>query len=76
MQYMSRCHRHICSGTVCRKCINEIYGLKLHPYDCKYFFYPTSCSVCMDVCNIITGLTITGWFKLFWASLFHKIRKK
>lgn len=76
MQYMSRCHRHICSGTLCRQCINKLYHLNLQPYDCKYFFYPTTCSSCMDVCNIITGLTVTGRLKLLWASLFRKRHKE
>ncbi len=67
-------YKRVCRNNRCRHCINEKYGLNLQPRDCRYWHYLSECSHCKEVHNIVTDLTLSGIFKLFWHSLFHKKR--
>ena len=53
-------------GSVCRRCINRKYRVKLEPSDCIYGMYPSPCAVCGDVHNIVIGLRTGGKMKLLF----------
>lgn len=41
-------------GEICRRCLNEVYGLNLSPNDCLYTSYsPAVCPCCGEVNNIV-----------------------
>jgi len=51
----------------CRQCINEQYGLRLRRKDCLYFYYPSPCSCCGEIRNIVTEISARGRWKLLLA---------
>ena len=57
---------------LCRKCINEKYGLDLESDDCYYQHYPYICTACGEVKNIVTDVSSAVKFKLWIRSLFTK----
>lgn len=56
---------------LCRQCINVRTGARLRRRDCKYWHYPTPCAGCGQVRNIVTGVTLTGRWKLFWSKIMN-----
>jgi hypothetical protein len=52
-------------GNICRKCINEMYGVHLVPGDLYYQHYPYECEQCGKMANIVTGVRFKGRLKLF-----------
>ena len=55
-------------STICRRCINEQYGVNLEPKDCRYVGeYPEVCACCGKVRNLVGGVTIAGSLKLSMA---------
>lgn len=48
----------------CRECINGQYGLRLNRSDCIYLIYPTECSCCGQVRNIVADITLWGRCKI------------
>ncbi len=54
-------------GCVCRQCINKTYKLHLIHQNCIYgLMYPAQCPNCMEMKNIVTGLKLSGFFKLLF----------
>ncbi|MBQ6839498.1 MAG: hypothetical protein IJO45_02270 [Oscillospiraceae bacterium] len=54
---------------LCRECINVQTGARLIPRDCRYWHYPAPCSCCGEIRHIVTGVTLTGRWKLFRSRL-------
>ena len=53
------------NGYICRRCINEVYDLKLVPIDCEYGFpYPYMCPRCEQMRNIVTGFKVKSRIQL------------
>ena len=51
---------------ICRRCINQLFGVHLKHKDCRYGVpYPQRCRACGEMRNIVTGLRMTGKLKLF-----------
>ncbi len=52
-------------SNICRQCINKTYNIHLLHTDCKYgLMYPGLCPVCKEMKNIVTGLRLSGYWKL------------
>ena len=43
-------------GRVCRNCLNEQYHLGLSSKHCSYMMYPSVCSRCGEVKNIVVSI--------------------
>ena len=41
---------------LCRRCVNEAYGLTLRPEDCCYMPYPELCARCGQPRNIVEDI--------------------
>lgn len=63
MANMASIHRDL-GNTVCRRCIRKRYKVNLEPSDCIYAMYPSPCSSCGFVHNIVIGLHTSGKLKL------------
>lgn len=54
---------------ICRRCINEEYGVRLTSQDCVYdCHYPRKCPRCGEMRNIVTGFRFSGRAKLLFLS--------
>ena len=53
--------------TMCRRCINERYGLHLRTQDCCYFPYPEECRCCGNVRNIVADICRRSRWQLLFA---------
>lgn len=69
---MGKWERSIRAEKLCRRCINEKYGLKLQRQDCTYWIYPVECPACTQLSSIVTGLTPSGRRRLFWSRIFPR----
>lgn len=54
------------SQGLCRSCLNETYGTKLRPEDCRYLPFPSKCPKCDRVCNIVTDVKPLKRWKLYF----------
>ena len=54
-------------GELCRRCINEVRGVRIERTDCWYADtpYPTRCARCGELRNIVTALRLSGRLKLW-----------
>lgn len=60
---MNTIHEQL-GNNVCRRCINRTFHVNLEPPDCSYAMYPSPCSACGNVHNIVIGLRRSGKLKL------------
>ena len=43
-------------GRLCRSCMNDAYGIRLEPNNCRYLMYPAVCYRCGKVKNIVSDI--------------------
>lgn len=65
MKYKSL--KYAALGRLCRKCINEEYGLQLSRKDCLYWIYPATCRCCGQIKNIVADIAPFSRWKI-WLS--------
>ncbi len=65
MANMKSIHERL-GNTVCRRCIRKAYKVALEPADCYYAMYPSACSSCGEVHNIVVDLRRSGKMKLLF----------
>lgn len=65
MANMKAIHERL-GNTVCRRCIRKAYQVDLEPSDCYYAMYPSACSACGEVHNIVVDLRRSGKLKLLF----------
>lgn len=53
-------------GNICRRCINETFNSTLLSEDCLYEMYPSKCSCCGEMRNIVSGFRSSGKIKLLF----------
>ena len=54
-------------GHICRRCLNEVYGLSLQPEDCRYEnFCPSVCPRCGEVQNIVSRVSLPQRILLYF----------
>ena len=63
MVTMNTIHQ-VLGSTVCRRCICKRFKVNLEPSDCEYGMYPSPCSSCGNVHNIVIALRTSGKLKL------------
>lgn len=54
-------------GDLCRRCLNEVYGVRLIPANCRYYRGLDECPRCGMVHHIVRGFTATGLLKTMWV---------
>ena len=64
-------------AAICRRCINEQYGVDLKPKDCRYVgAYPDVCACCGKVRNLVGDVNLGGSLKLSVGARPSRLRGK